>query len=76
MTSDEPFVTPIAIAASIASAASGIYSATKSTDKPEPAAPVVNQRAIQADRARAAAAQGRSSTVITGQKLGNVGNIG
>jgi len=29
-----------------------------------------------ADRAPAAAAQGRSSTVITGTKLGTVGNIG
>jgi hypothetical protein len=75
MTSEEP-VTAISAIAALASAAGGIYSATKSTDKPEPAAPVVNQRAIQADRARAAAAQGRSSTVITGQKLGNVGNIG
>jgi hypothetical protein len=76
--SEEPVTLTSAItaAAAVASAASGIVAATSKPDEPSAPKPVVNRQALQADRARAAAAQGRSSTVVAGQKLGNVGNIG
>jgi hypothetical protein len=50
--------------AGIASGISGIVSATRKPDTPKQPPAVRNRQALMADRARAAAAQGRSSTII------------
>ncbi len=75
MSSDDP-VSIIGAIAGVASGISGIILATSKPSTPDQPIAVPNRQALMADRARAAAAQGRSSTVITGQKLGNAGNIG
>jgi hypothetical protein len=71
-----PWLPAITALAAVSSAGAGIASAVSKPDVPKEPAAVPNRQALMADRARAAAAQGRSSTVVTGTKLGNVGNIG
>lgn len=74
MESSEPatIIGAIGAAAGLASAATGIVSATGQKTPEEPKA-IPNAAALMADRRRQAAAQGRSSTVLTSQKLGNIG---
>ena len=67
---------PASIIGAIAAAASaitGIVSATSKPDVPDQPKPVPNAGALSADRRRQAAAQGQGRTILTGQKLGNIG---
>jgi hypothetical protein len=66
-----PIITAIA---GVGSAVGGIISATQKPDVPK-APQVLNKDAISAQRRRAAAATGRSSTILAGQRLGTPGNI-
>jgi hypothetical protein len=59
--------------AGIASGVSGIISATKKPEEPKQPAPGLSPAAISQQRARASAARGRSGTILTGGKLGQVG---
>jgi len=70
-----PFITAFA---ALASAGTSIYKATQGGGGDKPPAPASvtgapNQEAITSDNQRRAAAQGRGSTILTAQKLGNVG---
>ena len=63
----------LTVAASLASAGAGIYSAVSKPDTPDQPKAIPNAGALQADRRRAAAATGGRGNILTSQKLGSVG---
>lgn len=59
--------------ASLASAVTGIVSATQKPDEPKMPKAGLSPAALSEQRRQRAAATGRSNTILTSQKLGQVG---
>lgn len=73
MTSSEPATIIAGITAAVAAVGTGVSIANKPPKPGDANRTTLNPAALGQQRSRAAAARGRSSTILTSQKLGNVG---